>query len=40
MITIDNIDQFDLLYDSVSKTISFKEIKNDTLNRTIRLLIY
>lgn len=40
MITIDNIDQFDLLYDSVSKTISFKEIKNDTLNRTIRLLIH
>lgn len=30
----------DLRYDSVNKTISFKEIKNDTLNRTIRLLIH
>lgn len=40
MITIDNIAQFDLRYDSASRTILFKEIEDDTLNRTIRLLIH
>lgn len=40
MITIDNIVQFDLRYDSASKTISFKEIEGDMLKRTIRLLIH
>lgn len=40
MITIDNIVHFDLRYDSASKAILFKEIEDDTLNRTIRLLIH